>query len=285
MPELNFLPPEARRAAEELGARLTGVRLRTGMRIQLTYPGGDVLADVLNRQEFERTLSALMGHSLYARQDELDSGYFTLPDGSRAGICGRFAAGGPRALSDVGSVCIRIAREITGCADGVISEVKNVRSALAVSPPGMGKTTLLRDIARQLSEGGANVCIVDERGELAACRGGHPTLNVGPRTDVIYGCEKHIAILRAVRACAPDVIVTDEIGDARDAQALDEALRCGVRIVVSAHGSALEPDRLRPQVGAMVKSGVFDLGILLGPTPGNIARTRRYDLKGRETDG
>lgn len=285
MPELDFLPPEAQRAADELGAQLTGIRLRAGRRIQLTYPGGDVLAEVLGRPEFERTLSALMGHSLYARQDELDSGYFTLPDGSRAGICGRFAAGGPRALSDVGSVCIRIAREIAGCADGVISDVKSVRSALVVSPPGMGKTTLLRDMARQLSEGGANVCIVDERGELAACRGGNPTLNVGPRTDVISGCEKHIAILRAVRACSPDVIVTDEIGDARDAQALDEALRCGVRILASAHGTELEPDRLRPQVGEMVKSGAFEMGILLGPAPGNIARTRHYGLKGRENDG
>ena len=285
MPELDFLPPEARRAAEKLGARLTGVRLRAGKRIQLTYPGGDVLADVLDRPEFERILSALMGHSLYARQDELDSGYFTLSDGSRAGIGGRFAAGGPRALTDVGSVCIRIAREITGCADGVISDVKNARSTLVVSPPGMGKTTLLRDIARQLSEGGANVCIVDERGELAACRDGNPTLNVGPRTDVIYGCEKHIAILGAVRACAPDVIVTDEIGDARDARALDEALRCGVRIIASAHGTALEPEGLRPQIGEMVESGAFELGILLGPTPGNIARARRYCIKGCEDDG
>lgn len=282
MPELDFLPPDARRAAEKLGAHLTGVRLRRGGKIQLTYPGGDVLAEMLDGQAFERTISALMGHSLYARQNELDGGYFTLPDGSRAGISGRFAAGGPRALSDIGSVCIRIAREIIGCADGVIGNVKCVRSTLAVSPPGMGKTTLLRDIARQLSESGANVCIVDERGELAACMDGKPELNVGPRTDVIYGCEKHAAILRAVRACAPDYIVTDEIGGALDAQALDEALRCGVGIVASAHGATLEADRLRPHVGAMVKSGAFELGILLGSAPGNIARIRRYDLEGCE---
>lgn len=277
MTKLDFLPPKTRRAAEEIGECLTGIRLRAGRRIQLTYPGGDVLTEVIDDPEFGRMVSVLMGHSLYARQDELDNGYFALPDGSRAGICGRFSAGGPRALSDVGSVCIRVAREIEGCADGVMADVKSVRSALVVSPPGMGKTTLLRDIARQLSEGGANVCIVDERGELAACRGGKPALNVGPRTDVISGCDKHIAILQAVRACAPDVIVTDEIGDIRDAQALDEALRCGVRILASAHGTALEPERLRPQVGAIVKSGAFELGILLGPMPGNIARTRRYD--------
>lgn len=285
MPELDFLPPGAKRAAGELGARLTCVRLRAGRRIQLTYPGGDMFAETLDEKEFERTLSALMGHSMYARQEELDGGYFTLKDGSRAGICGRFDAGGPRALSDVGSICIRVAREIAGCADEVMPEIKSVRSALVVSPPGMGKTTLLRDIARQLSESGENICIVDERGELAACRGGKPTLDVGERTDVISGCPKRTAILRAVRACAPDVIVTDEIGDARDAQALDEALRCGVRIMASAHGTALEPDGLRPQVGEMVERGAFEMGILLGPMPGNIAMRRRYGVKGRENYG
>lgn len=108
---------------------------------------------------------------------------------------------------------------------------------------------------------------------------------MGERTDVISGCPKRTAILRAVRACAPDVIVTDEIGDARDAQALDEALRCGVRIMASAHGTALEPDGLRPQVGEMVERGAFEMGILLGPMPGNIAMRRRYGVKGRENYG
>lgn len=272
-----YLPAALADRALSLADRLTAIRLRPGRPAQLVFYGGDELAGRMERKEFEKTVSAMLGHSLYARQSELSRGYFTLPDGSRVGVCGNFAADGPRSLADIGAVNIRISREIKGCADAVIRYMDNARGALVVSPPGMGKTTLLRDIVRTLSYKGKNVCVADERDELAACIGGIPTLDVGPRTDVISGMQKHAAIMLAIRSCAPDVIVADEIGDEKDAEAILDALRCGVQVIVSAHGFSLDAGMMRPAVAEIVRIGAFDTGILLGPQPGKIAETRKFD--------
>lgn len=275
MPDLDFLPEEARAAALRLGDALTEIRLRAGRPVQLSHAGGDVLCCPLDRQRFGAIISALMRHSLYACQDELDMGYFTLSDGSRVGIGGRFSARGPRSIMDISSACIRIAREIPGCADEIMEPVKNSAGTLIISPPGMGKTTMLRDIARQLSDSGKNVCMIDERGELAACRDGVPALDVGMRTDVISGCMKSAGIMLAIRSCAPDVIITDEIGGDDDGYALMEAARCGVAIIASAHGASLDTGCMREQVKRLVHSGIFDLRILLGPNAGQTAGMSR----------
>lgn len=278
----SFLPEQIRTAALALEKQLTCIRLRPEKPVQLVYPGGDELIGKISRACFEDMVLALMGHSLYARQQELDEGFFMLADGSRAGICGRYTGHGPRSISDISSVCIRIARQIKGCADMVMPVIDSSRGSLIVSPPGLGKTTLLRDIARQLSETGKTVCIIDERGEIAACSDGISRLDVGPRTDVITGMNKHTAIILAVRSCAPDVIVTDEIGDERDAFALAEALRSGVRVVATVHGSALNGNSMRLPVRNMLSQGLFDAGILLGPALGQIAGTCSYSDKGSD---
>jgi len=282
---LDVLPLEIRRAASEHSDVLTGIRLRPEKPLQLEYPDGDKLSVMISREQFEAAVLSLMGHSLYARQNELDEGYFMLPDGSRAGVCGRFAGHGPRSVSDISSVYIRMAREIKGCADGVTDVIKDKKGVLVISPPGKGKTTLLRDIARQLSDSGDTVCIIDERGEIAACSEGIPALDVGMRTDVLTGCRKDVGIMLAIRASAPKVIITDEIGGERDAAAIADAARCGVRIVASAHGYAAEEGRLRPVLRSLVSEGIFDMGVLLGPETGSISKIVYYKEDGSDFHG
>lgn len=272
----DYLPGQWGQAARAMEKSLCEIRLRRGGPVALReIAGGETLLPPMEDEGFSEMISAMLNHSLYARESELDKGYFTLPDGSRAGVCGDFSRG-IRAPEDVLSLCIRIARAVPGCAAALIPALMETSGALIVSPPGLGKTTLLRDAARLLSRAGQNVCLVDERGELAACAGGRPQLDVGPRTDVISGTEKALAMGLAVRSCAPDVLVTDELGAPRDAAAAGEILRCGVRLVASCHGNTLNPDGLRRCVGALLRPGLLELGVLLGPNRGQIAEIRRY---------
>lgn len=272
----DYLPGQWGQAARAMEKSLCEIRLRRGGPVALReLSGGETLLPPMEDEGFSEMISAMLDHSLYARESELDKGYFTLPDGSRAGVCGDFSRG-IRAPEDVLSLCIRIARAVPGCAAALIPALMETSGALIVSPPGLGKTTLLRDAARLLSRAGQNVCLVDERGELAACAGGRPQLDVGPRTDVISGTEKALAMGLAVRSCAPDVLVTDEMGAPRDAAAAGEILRCGVRLVASCHGNTLNPDGLRRCVGALLWPGLLELGVLLGPNRGQIAEIRRY---------
>ena len=252
------------------------IRIRAGRPIQYRCMGVEHFGPVVTADRLSGLLAALADHSLHAREAELRQGYFTMEDGCRVGVCGRLIWDGDRVtgMAEIGSICVRVCREIDSAADGFYDAlIKDGRplSALIVSPPGMGKTTALRAAARRLSQDGFNVCIADERRELAACVGGVPTLNVGLRTDVMDGCPKHIAIMRLLRATSPQVIVTDEIGDVRDAEALSEAARCGVAVVASAHADSFEALKLRKSV----LTEVFSVGILLGNTPGRVREIRR----------
>lgn len=279
MLDMGFLPEEVKKKAESMGGSLCEIRLRRGRPVQLVgISGGDILFPAPNSADFEDMVSALMGFSLYAREGELADGFLALPGGNRAGISGTFGgrSGNIGDIADISSVCIRIAREKTGCADKVMEHVRVARGVIIISPPGLGKTTLLRDIVRQLSYGGMQVSLMDERGEVAACRGGAPSLDVGLRTDVYSLCPKAGAMLLALRAMAPDVIAADELGTADDAEAVREAARCGVRLVMTAHGDSLKPERLRGELASLVSEGIFDMGILLGPERGKIAEICRF---------
>jgi stage III sporulation protein AA len=287
MLDLGFLKPDARAEAEKMGERLSEVRLRANRPVQLVSIGGtDVLCGRLDAREFRETVQFLMGYSLYACEDELANGFFTLPDGSRAGVCGMVSSadGKVKSVADIGSIAIRVAREVRGCANGILPQVESSEGTLIVSPPGLGKTTMLRDLARLLSERGRRVCVIDERGEIAACKNGVPTLDVGPRTDIFSMCPKRTALMTAVRALSPDVVVTDELGAPGDYEAVLEASRCGVKVVASAHGASLESEALMPGVSRIVRAGAFSKGVLLGPRPGAVARVEAFGRGGAPTD-
>ena len=226
---------------------LREIRVRAERKTKLLTAAGErECASEPSQQQVAQMAEALCEHALYARAEEQRSGYVTLRGGHRMGLCGRVIAQGQsvRALRDVSSFCVRIAGQWRGAADMLLphlgAERGQVNSMLIIGLPGMGKTTMLRDAARHISEAGKRVGVVDERGELAAMCGGVPQLDVGPNTDVLDGCCKEVGLRWMLRAMAPDVLATDELGDAMDAQAVLEAIRGGVSVLATLHGRGLE---------------------------------------------
>ncbi|MFZ5974602.1 MAG: stage III sporulation protein AA, partial [Bacillota bacterium] len=202
--------------------------------IQVQSENAMLIAPEHVREIFERVTRA----SVYAVEHELQSGYTTLPGGYRVGFCGKtvMRCGVPTIVLPCASFNIRIVREVTGCADAVLPfliKEHGVHSTLVISPPGLGKTTMLRDIVRSLSTGfagcrGLHVSVVDERSEIAACYGGIPQTELGPRVDVLDGCPKAEGMRMLLRAMAPDVLVVDELARAEELEAVRDAAGGGV---------------------------------------------------------
>ncbi len=221
--------------------------------------------------ELEALTEALSGHSLYARTDETGQGFLTLQGGHRMGLCGHVIKTDDRSvITDIGSVCIRIAAEWPGCADPLLPWLADCPSMLIVGAPGSGKTTMLRDLARQMNTvlKSVSVAIVDERSELAACVAGVPQQDVGDHTDVLDGLPKTEALPWLVRSMAPRIIITDELGSNGDASAVLDALSCGVSVCASVHGSSLQDVAARPAMAALMARRAFDLYVLLAPEGG-----------------
>lgn len=249
------------------------IRLRINRPARLKMLNGDTLEGAsVSKESILKIVSALQMGSFYAVEDQLSQGYFSAAGGIRIGVCGKLSqnARGSYALSSVGSVCIRIPREIKGCAEELWKTV-GFSNLLILSRPGMGKTTLLRDYARIASNDGHEIAIADERREIAACVEGVPQLDVGKCSDVIDDCPKARAIMLLLRACAPEMIVVDEIALETEAAALREARKCGVKIAATAHAASLEDAKARSGVGEMIDEGAFSRICILDGGIGKIA--------------
>lgn len=190
---------------------------------------------VITEKELSELFALLCNGSVYAIEENIKSGYFTTENGNRVGVCGVFVYrnGAIEGIRKITFLNIRIAKEIIGCADGIIDIIAEdgVKNTLVISPPGGGKTTILRDICRLLGNKGLKVAIADERGEISSCR--HSKINA----CVIEGCPKVEASEMLLRSMGPQVIVTDEIGGDDDKVALQKLLRCGVKVIASVHGN------------------------------------------------
>ena len=260
--------------------KIREVRLRIGKPVQVISERDRLIGNGITREIIKKVIMCATDFSLYSRESEIKKGYFTLSDGSRVGVCGNFAADDGREvhISNIGSISVRVAREIPGCAEALMRVIRDksgrINPTLLYSLPGMGKTTCLRDISRSLSDGGYCVGIADERHEIAACVQGVPTLEVGVRTDVCDGGRKSDMLNRLIRTMAPDVIITDEIGSAEDAQAIEDAVRCGIGVVASAHAGSFEELLSRERIKRLVGSGVLRTAVQLGGTPGKITDIR-----------
>lgn len=228
--------------------RLTELRLRAGQRICLRYGREEVSVDgiVVTVQELDSIVSALCHHSRYAIESELKNGYITIRGGHRIGLAGQavLADGKIKLLKEIGSMTIRIAREVIGSAQKLVPYVRDgerILSTLIVAPPYSGKTTILRDLIRILSDGdmhhrGVQVAVADERSEIAGMYLGQAMLDVGSRTDVIDGAPKAESMMLLIRAMSPEVIATDELGRKEDFAAVEEAVRAGVAVIATLHG-------------------------------------------------
>ncbi len=244
----------------------------------------------VTQEDIIRTIAAISDNSLYAFEEDIKRGFITLAGGHRVGLAGQVVMqeANVKAIKEFSSICLRIAREIKGCAARVMGSIYapggKVKNTLLVSPPRCGKTTLLRDIARSLSLGPGphkayNVVIVDERSELAGCYLGIPQLDVGPRTDVLDACSKAAGIIMAIRAMSPEVIITDELGRPEDAVAVRECVNAGVSIISSVHAGSMDELVSRPIMSELVEARIFKNIILLSRSqgPGSIEKMIRWD--------
>ncbi|TMV18884.1 stage III sporulation protein AA [Paenibacillus thermoaerophilus] len=245
---------------------------------------------LVSRSDCLRMTEALTRHSVYTHEEQLRRGYVTMPGGHRVGVAGRAVVekGAIRLMRDLGGFNVRIARERPGVAAGSLGKLLRperpwLHHTLIVSPPQTGKTTFLRDLARLISYGwwpkravgnavhppyGLKVGIVDERSEIAACRDGVPTFDVGPRTDVLDACPKAEGMMMLIRSMSPDVLIADEIGRPEDAAAVEEAAHAGVAVIASAHGANLMDAARRPALRRLLEQGVFERFVLLSRSAG-----------------
>ena len=227
----------------------------------------------VDRCELMETMEYIAGYSLYAYEDELRQGFLTIQGGHRVGVAGKILMeeGKVRSIRYISFLNIRLAHQVEGCADKVmpfIVENGEVCHTLIISPPCCGKTTLLRDVIRQISNGnawceGKNVGVVDERSEIGGAYQGVPQNDLGIRTDLLDCCPKAEGMMMLIRSMSPEVVAVDEIGDYGDIKAIESVLNCGCRLIATVHGSSVEDIEKKPLLQKMVKEHVFDLYIIL----------------------
>lgn len=240
-------------------------------------------------RDTQRILQLMADFSLYAIEEEIRNGYITLKGGYRVGLAGKGVVDGGKlkTLKYINSFNIRITREIPGVADKVLPFIikdGNVLHTLILSPPQMGKTTLIRDIVRQISDGfpgfnGKKVGIVDERSEIAGCYQGIPQNYVGIRTDVLDACPKAIGIIMLIRSMSPQVIATDEIGREEDVSAIEDALNAGIKIITTAHSNDIQDAKRRPILSSILDKNIFERILVLGNSLGTGTLEGVYDSK------
>ena len=218
--------------------------------------------------EVQSAFLAICENSIYAHMEEIRQGFLTLKGGHRVGICGKAAVeeGRLKTFKEISSLNFRIAREVVGVADGIMDDIvqgREIKSTLILSPPQCGKTTLLRDLIRQISNRGFKVGVADDRGELGAMYCSVCQNDLGAQTDVIDNAPKAEAISLLLRTMSPKVIASDEIACQKDVDAIRLAHGTGVAIIATTHGSNLAEVKQRALLKPLFEDGVFARAIIL----------------------
>jgi stage III sporulation protein AA len=276
----NYLPDRLASQINKIPAEgVTEITLNVGCPLIIRTLNSEVIpnADIkLAREDLSECMRKLSRNSVYAFQEEITLGYITLPGGHRAGICGRGIYEKDRIINitDISAISIRVSREIKGCSDSIIpylvTDGGDCFNMLIISPPGMGKTTLLRDIIRNLSKRSMRIGIADERGEIAACHRGIPQNEIGMRSFVMEGMQKQYAMMYLLRTMSPHVIATDEIGGDEDTDAICRLMNCGVRVIATAHGYGTADESKGGYLTKILDKKLFERIIVLGGGVGRV---------------
>ena len=247
---------------------------------------------IVTREDIEQTFQIICKYSIHTFMDDITKGFITLRGGHRVGIVGKaiVESGQVKNIKHISSLNIRISREIIGCSDKILDHIissnNQVNNTLIISPPQCGKTTLVRDIVRNLSNGnkkygfrGMKVALIDERNEIGGSYLGVPQMDVGIRTDIIETCPKDIGIMMLLRSMSPNIIVTDEIGNEREVKALYTALNGGVSLITTVHGDSIEDIQGRKELSRLLDKELFKKVIILSARKGPGTVEKIYDLE------
>lgn len=247
-----------------------------------------ILKNIVSKLDMKYIIQKISNYSIYAYEEEIRQGFITIKGGHRVGIAGQCVMENDRVktIKNIVSLNIRICHEIIGCSDRIMRYINTkdrVNNTIIVSPPGCGKTTLLRDIANKLSCFGKRVSIIDERSEIAACDMGIPRLQVGLRTDVLDNCKKSIGMIMAIRSLSPEIIICDEIGSEEDIRALFFAYNSGITIITTVHGYDINDVISRNSFSKLIENKIIKKIIVLSKRCGIGTIERVYDLERGES--
>ncbi len=265
-------------------SKLQEIRLRVNQPLIIRYNNKELFlksdgqatqsykeACIVNEAQIRETLEYVCDYSIYAYEDEINHGYITVPGGHRVGISGKVNVekGKVCSIKHISFLNIRLAHSIVGCAKKIMPFIKNettIYHTLIIAPPGCGKTTLLRDMIRYVSDmWEMTVALVDERSEIAACYLGIPQNDVGIRTDVLDGCPKNLGMTMMIRSMSPMVIAVDELGNVQDIQAMHYAMNSGCKVMATIHGRSFDELLRRVDFTEIIQKKYFQRYVVLGP--------------------
>ena len=255
------------------------IRIRVGSQIIVkTNKKDDIIINYfVTREEILEIMQIICNNSIYSYQNEIANGYITIKGGHRVGVTGDVVLENNKVINIkyISSLNFRIAKQILDCSNNILKYVINLEEntvfhTLIVSPPGAGKTTILKDLVRKISDGipeigfkGIDVSLIDERGEISAMYNGVPQNKIGIRTDVLENVSKPIGIKMAVRSMAPKVIVADEIGNYNDIEAINYAACSGVKGIFTAHSLNYETMKLNKELNNLINMKIIERIIFL----------------------
>lgn len=262
------------------------IRLRVNAPLIVIYQGKEyflTLEGELTREEakayhvqtedLKEMLEYISVYSLYAFEEEIRQGFLTIVGGHRVGIAGKTILDGNKikSLKYISYINLRLSHQIKGCASPILPYIiknRQICHTLIISPPRCGKTTLLRDLIRQVSNGnrympGVSVGVVDERSEIAGSYQGIPQNDLGIRTDVLDCCPKAEGMMMLIRSMSPEVVAVDELGDYEDIHAIESVIHCGCKLFATVHGSSIEDIKRKPLLQRLMQEKVFERYIVL----------------------
>ena len=256
--------------------------------------GESIINYIPSKDEMKSMIQKISSYSLYAYEEDIRQGFITLKGGHRIGIAGEcvMEKGEVKTIRNISSLNIRICREIIGCSDKIIKFIvseNRIYNTIIISPPKCGKTTILRDTARNISNGipsrnikGRKVVVIDERSEIGACHFGIPQSDLGIRTDVLDNCLKKEGLIMAIRSLSPEVLICDEIGTKADIDALLMAFNSGVNIITTIHGFSVDDLYKRKVFGDLLNNEILERAIILSNNNGVGTVEKVFSLKGDE---